>query len=95
MYCLDVVVQDGIETVDSSYEVFLQEGLEDFKQYAFKLKTTAAKYLGPKRIKEYITIIYREQGVEMAQVKTTIYNFHTCPPCRSLWSTLWLSSASF
>ena len=49
--------------------MFLQDGLEDFKQYAFELKTTAAKYLGPKRIKEYLVIIYRDQGLEMAQVK--------------------------
>ena len=70
MHYLDENVQDGIETVDSSYDVFLREGLEDFQQYAYELKTTASKYLGPKRIKEYIFIIHREQGLEMAQVQT-------------------------
>ena len=52
--------------------MFLQEGLEDFQQYAFELKTTAAKYLGPKRIKEYLNIIYREQGLNITQVKTIL-----------------------
>ena len=51
--------------------MFLQEGLEDFQQFAFELKTTAVKYLVPKRIQEYIKIIYREQGLEMAQVQKT------------------------
>ena len=52
--------------------MFLQEGLEDFQQYAFQLKTTAAKYLVPKRIQEYIKIIYREQGPDMAKVKRSL-----------------------
>ena len=72
MHSHDYIVQDGIETVDSAYVVFLQEGPEDFQQYAFELKTTAAKYLGPKRTKEYLNIIYREQGLNITQVKTIL-----------------------
>ena len=59
--------------------MFLQDGLEDFQQYAFELKTTAAKNLGPKKIKEYLDIIYGEQGLEMTQMQTaseTSVNVH-------------------
>ena len=59
--------QDGIERVDASYEVFLRDGFEDFQEYAFELKTTTAQSLAPKRIKEYITVVHMEHGLEMAQ----------------------------
>ena len=61
--------QDGIETVDAAYDVFLQCGFEDFQQYAFELQTCAAKNLNPQRVKEYLRIIYQQQGLAVCQVK--------------------------
>ena len=55
-------VKDGIETVDASYEAFLDHGLEDFSSYAFELRTIAAKNLAPARIKAYLEIIHEEKG---------------------------------
>ena len=60
--------QDGIETVDAAYTVFLRIGFEDFQQYAFELQTCAAKNLNPQRVKEYLRIIYQEQGIAVCQV---------------------------
>ena len=62
--------QDGIETVDAAYDVFLRIGFEDFQQYAFELQTCAAKNLNPQRVKEYLGIIFQEQGLAVTQVKT-------------------------
>ena len=63
-----VYSQDGIETVDSAYNVFLRIGFEDFQQYAFELQTCADKNLNPQRVKEYLGIIYQEQGLAVTQV---------------------------
>ena len=60
--------QDGIETVDAAYEVFLRIRFEDFQQYAFELQTCAAKNLNPQKVKEYLGIIYQQQGLAVTQV---------------------------
>jgi len=59
--------KDGIETVDSAYNVFLRIGFKDFQQYAFELQTCADKNLDPQRVKEYLVIIYQEQGFAVTQ----------------------------
>ena len=60
--------QDGIETIDAAYIVFLREGFDGFDGFSFEFKTTATKSLSPHRIKEYLTIIHREQGLPACQV---------------------------
>ena len=60
--------QEGIETVDNAYDVFLRNGIEDFHAYAFELQTCAAKNLNPRRIKEYMGILHQEQGFPSCQV---------------------------
>ena len=60
--------QDGIETVDAAYTVFLRIGFADFQQYAFELQTCAAKNLNPQRVKEYLRIIFQQQGLAVCQV---------------------------
>ena len=60
--------QDGIETIDAAYTVFLRIGFEDFQQYAFELQTCAAKNLNPQRVKEYLAIIFQHQGLAVTQV---------------------------
>ena len=59
--------QDGIETVDAAYEVFLQDGFEDFQQFSFELKTIARKNLSPQRIEEYLRVIHKQSGVIKCQ----------------------------
>merc|ERR1719430_436143 len=59
--------KDGIETVDSAYNVFLRIGFEDFQQYAFELQTCADKNLNPQRVKEYLGIIFQQQGLAVTQ----------------------------
>ena len=54
--------QDGIETIDAAYEVFLQDGFEDFQQFSFELKTIARKNLSPARIEEYLRVIHKQSG---------------------------------
>ena len=59
--------------MDAAYEVFITESsaaqFDDFKQYAFELKTIATQNLAPKRIKEYMKIIYQDGGgLPMCQV---------------------------
>jgi len=39
--------QEGIETVNAAYEVFVREGLEDFQPFAFELQTVAKQKLTP------------------------------------------------
>ena len=63
-----IIPQDGIETVDAAYTVFLRIGFEDFQQYAFELQTCATKNLNPQRIKEYLEIIHQKQGLAICQV---------------------------
>ena len=71
MYYIDCIYpQDGIETVDAAYDVFLRIGFEDFQQYAFELQTCADKNLNPQRVKEYLGIIFQQQGLAVTQVKT-------------------------
>ena len=53
--------------MDAAYEVFLEVGFEDFKEQAFALQTTEKKSLDPKRIKEYLQIVFKESGVGMCQ----------------------------
>ena len=52
--------------MDAAYEVFIAESttaqFDDFQQYVFELKTIATQNLAPKRIQEYMTIIYKEGG---------------------------------
>ena len=59
-------MQDGIEKIDAAYEVFITESkdaqFDDFKQYVFELKTIATQNLAPKRIMEYMKIIYSDGG---------------------------------
>ena len=69
MIFISIHTQEGIETVDNAYDVFLRNGIEDFQYYAFELQTCAAKNLNPGRIKEYLEIIHREQGFSACQVK--------------------------
>ena len=45
----------------------MSEGFEDFKEYAFELKTTATKNLSPSRIQDYLRIIHEHHGLAMAQ----------------------------
>ena len=59
--------QDGIETIDAAYEVFLQDGFEDFQQFSFELKTIARKNLSPQRIEEYLRVIHKQSGVIKCQ----------------------------
>jgi len=59
--------KDGIETIDAAYNVFLREGFEGFDAFSFEFKTTATKSLSPHRIKEYLTIIYQEEGLPACQ----------------------------
>ena len=65
---IHIHTQEGIETVDNAYDVFLRNGIEDFQPYAFELQTCAAKNLNPRRIKEYMEIIHQEQGFPSCQV---------------------------
>ena len=65
---LNAFYQDGIETVDAAYAVFLRIWFEDFQQYAFELQTCAAKNLNPQRVKEYLGIIHQHQGLTACQV---------------------------
>ena len=60
--------QEGIETVDSAYAVFLMRGGKDLQPYIYELETTAVRSLDPKRIGEYLAIVYQEQGLAMTQV---------------------------
>ena len=70
MYYIDCIYpQDGIETVDSAYNVFLRRGFEDFQQFSFELQTCADKSLNPKKVKEYLGIIFQKQGLAVTQVK--------------------------
>ena len=55
-------------TVDAAYTVFLRIGFADFQQYAFELQTCAAKNLNPQRVKEYLRIIFQQQGLAVCQV---------------------------
>ena len=64
-----ILAQGGIETVEAAYDVFLRHGFEDFQQYAFELQTCAAKNLNPQRVKEYLGIIFQQQGLAVTQVK--------------------------
>ena len=69
MYCPQLMSsQDGIETVEAAYRVFLRNGFEDFQQYAFELQTCAEKSLNPQRVKEYLAIIFQHQGLAVTQV---------------------------
>ena len=63
-----VIYQEGIETVDSAYKVFLKRGGNNLQSYIFELETTAVRSMDPERIEEYLTIIFQEQGLAMAQV---------------------------
>lgn len=62
----DVKYRDGIDKIDAAYEVFITEAstgqFDDFKQYVFELKTIATQNLAPKRIMEYMKIIYSDGG---------------------------------
>ena len=55
--------QEGIETVGAAYEVFLQDGFEDFQPFSFELKTIARKNLSTARVKEYLKVIHKQSGV--------------------------------
>ena len=56
--------------MDAAYAVFLRRGFEDFQQFAFELQTCAAKNLNPQRVREYLGIIFQQQGLAVTQVKT-------------------------
>merc|ERR1719320_448735 len=62
----DVKYRDGIEKVDAAYEVFISEStsghFEDFRPFSFELQTIATQNFAPKRIEEYLRIIYRDGG---------------------------------
>ena len=58
------MLQEGIERVDAAYEVFLKEGLEDFKHFAYELQTVAEQNLAPERVKTYIAIIHQHKGLK-------------------------------
>ena len=60
--------QDGIETVDAAYAVFVKDGFEDFQHYAFELRTCAEKNLNPRRVKEFLTVVFQQQGFAVCQV---------------------------
>ena len=70
---LTLLFKDGIEKIDAAYDVFLSESssaqFDDFKQFAFELQTIANQSFTPKRIKEYLMIIYKEGGgLQMCQI---------------------------
>ena len=70
-----ILPQDGIETIDAAYTVFLRIGFEDFQQYAFELQTCAAKILNPQRLKEYLAIIFEHKGLAVTQVLSKYFLF--------------------
>ena len=57
--CKSRYFQDGIEKIEAAYEVFLEQGLDDFPSFVFELKTIVAQNLTPARIKTYLEIIFR------------------------------------
>ena len=82
--------QEGIETVDYAYQVFLKRGGKDLQPFVYELQTTAEKSLNHKRIREYLTIIFQEQGLAMAQVTCVLLRL-SITLLRSHWITWWWS----
>jgi len=66
-----VKFRDGLETVESAFEVFLemssQKEIKEFENYSFELKTVLKKSLKPSKIEEYLTEVQRTRGVSMTQ----------------------------
>lgn len=62
------IIQEGIETVESAYQVFLKWGGEHLQHFVDELETAAETSLGAERIRDYLTVIFQEQGFAMAQV---------------------------
>ena len=61
------------ERIDSAHETILdQSSFKDFKIFAFEVQTIANQYLAPARIKEYLGIVYDDQGGARA-AKATMY----------------------
>ena len=52
--------------------MFLKRGGKDLQSYVYELETTADKSLNPERIREYLIIVYQEQGLAMAQVTSVL-----------------------
>ena len=65
---IELFSQDGIEKVDAAYTVFLRSDFEDFQSYSFEMQTVAIQNLNPERVKEYLEIIYQQQGLVVCQV---------------------------
>ena len=77
--------------MESAYRVFLKMGGNDLQPYVFELQTTAEMSLNPERIREYLTIVYQEQGLAMAQVihvLCRLLNIHLRSPW-TMWSWSW------
>jgi len=64
---VDTRFKDGIEKVDATYTVFLRNGFEDFQYYSFEMQTVAIQNLNPQRVKEYLGIIFQQQGLAVTQ----------------------------
>ena len=54
--------------MDATYTVFLRNGFEDFQYYSFEMQTVAIQNLNPQRVKEYLGIIFQQQGLAVTQV---------------------------
>jgi len=67
----DQKYKDGLETIDSAYEVFIQESesgqFKEFEHYSFHLKTMAKKYLSLAQVTEYLTIVFGKGGQDRVQ----------------------------
>ena len=63
-----IIVQEAIESVESAYLVFLKWGPEHLQHFVVELETVAEASLEAERVRDYLTVIFQEQGLAMAQV---------------------------
>jgi len=66
----DLQFKDGLETIDSAYDVFVTESesgrLKQFELYSFHLKTMVRKYLGQTKVSDYLSLVMRHGGYARA-----------------------------
>ena len=62
-------LKDGIQLIDAAYRVFIKgtAETEELKSYIYELQTKAKMYLEPSRIKDYLKIIFKKDGVQVCQ----------------------------
>ena len=62
------ISQDGIELIESAYDTFINGATEEeLKSYIFELQTKAKMNLAPSRIREYIKIVHKKDGLNVTQ----------------------------